>query len=441
MLSFCFQSTAVGISYVDWDGLQVTHPGQYSTPNDEREIVSIIKSAFKSKTVVKVVGGGLSFSGIQMSPEGGHIVSLDNMNKILSSTKKSSANDTSTLVEVQGGIRLRDLCRELELLGLALPNLGATASQSIVGATATGTHGTGQQLGCIASQIEAFRLVDGTGNVHVVSNVSSGEDLSLFVGGRVGLGALGIITAVTLRTVPIWKMKKTTISYSLSKLLDDLPHLLESYERLQWSWVPYTDSATVLLRENVVWETPLLPAEPDGGCWSSTQSTINCTDVSYKTLTDSLDRYLNRSLYTEMEMFIPVEFTLDAVRDFISFMDSVKHLHDPSITLSAMVRYVAKDDILLSPMYQRATSVISFIVQGDKNVTGSPSEFAMYAQGLEELCQIKYQGRPHWGKVNYADKSYVESIYPQSFSEFTRLRRRLDPQGMFTNAYLEQRLG
>jgi L-gulonolactone oxidase len=289
----------------------------------------------------------------------------------------------------------------------------------------------------MANQIHSFRLIDSRGVIHTASAT---ENKDLFDAGRVGVGALGIITTITLKAEPLWKMKKTTLSYSFSQLMTDLPTLLTTYERLQWSWTPYTDSASVLIREDVPLDTPLVPASPDGGCWSTTQSTTNCTDLSYKTLTDSEARYAAREIYTEMEMFIPAEHVQAAVKDFVAFMDSIRSQHDESIVLSAMVRYVKGDDILLSPAYGRDTAVMSFIALGDSEKTADYNEFERYARGLEELCERKYQGRPHWGKVNYAVSSYLQTAYNETFSKFNAVRKSVDPSGMFMNDYLRQRL-
>ena len=289
-----------------------------------------------------------------------------------------------------------------------------------------------------------LRIVDAFGQIHTAS---ASDNSDLFAASRVSAGALGIITSVTLQTVPLWKMKKTSFDYSLSKLLVDLPELLEEYERLQWSWIPYTDNATVVIREDVEWEAPIEPSGSDGGCWSESQPTDpSCTDVSYKTLTDSKRHYEQRSLYTEMEMFIPVENSIDAVRDFIAFMDTVRPLHDESVTLSAMLRYVKADEIMISPMEGRDTAVMSIIVLGGRDSTADQTEFKLFAGGLQSLTEAKYNGRPHWGKVNYpvlapAGGSYADYLagaYPR-WGDFHALLGKMDPSGLFSNAYLKER--
>ena len=122
-----------------------------------------------------------------------------------------------SLVEVQAGIRLRDFNNELEKMGLSMLNLGATAAQSVAGATATGTHGTGTKLGSISTQISAMRLIDSFGKVHVLSEHD--ENTDMFEAARVGIGALGAISTMTFKVVPLFKLRRRNIAYELPTLL------------------------------------------------------------------------------------------------------------------------------------------------------------------------------------------------------------------------------
>jgi L-gulonolactone oxidase len=421
----------IGIHFVDWDERKECSPLTYTTPNNEEEIITSIKIASENNEKLKVIGGGLSFSGIQLI-NNGHMISLSRMNKILN---VEHLEDGTALVEVQAGIVIRELCDMLDKLNLSLINLGATASQSIVGAASTGTHGTGTELGNLATQIVSLRIIDSSGNIHIASNDINKD---LFDIARINIGALGVISSITIKAVPLWKMKKTMYDTSLTQLLLDLPSLLMKYERLQWSWLPYTDTATVVIRENVPWNTPIEPTGPDGGCWSASQPTSNCTDLSYKTLTDSLYHYEKRSLYTEMEMFINIEDTYDAVNDFILWMDTVKDLHNPNIYISAMIRYVKEDDITLSQCYGRNTTVMSFIAQSEAD-DSEIEEFALYSKGLEDLTEAKYNSRPHWGKVNYATSDYLRQTYGENYDIFEKKMKEMDPTRMFSNEYLDSR--
>jgi hypothetical protein len=197
--------------------------------------------------------------------------------------------------------------------------------------------GTGMKIGNIASQIEELDIVDGLGFLHTCSKKRNQQ---LFSAARVSVGALGIITSITLRAPPLFKLRKRIIPYNVTELIRELPKLTEKYERLQWSFEPYKESSgSLIIREEVAYDSPILP---EGGCWSELLNTNDCTDWSYKALTDSYTHYMERDLYTEMEMFIPVENTLPAVVDYIDWMNSpsVKLQHDPSVTVSVMIRYI-----------------------------------------------------------------------------------------------------
>ena len=160
---------SLGLHFYDWDGLQSSTPYSYSLPQTEAEIASIVTRARNASETVKVIGGGLSFSGVQMV-QSGHTVSLDRMKKILSVEYPPQFHG-GALVEVEAGWRVRDLVHELATFERpqTLLNLGATATQSIAGATSTSTHGTGAAIGSMATQIQAMRIIDATGQVHVLS--------------------------------------------------------------------------------------------------------------------------------------------------------------------------------------------------------------------------------------------------------------------------------
>jgi len=408
-------------------------------PADEMELVELIKSANDAGEKIKVVGAGHSFSAVALTD--GHMISLDKMKKIL------SVNGTH--VRVQGGIRLYDLNAQLEQLGLSLENLGATCEQSIAGVTATATHGTGRLTGNMASQIEALRIVTANGTVLEASKDDANKEF--FNAARVGIGSLGVISELTLRTLPLFRMKLTNSQMPLDQLLADLPSLMEKYERLQWFWLPPDEQyATLVTRE--VTQEPITP----GGCWGEdvppTQigdpeaiqgvRSSPCVDVSYKTMCGSPSHYAARNLYTEMEMFIPVEHTANAIADFRKFQAQVLPAHNSSIGLFTGVRYVKGDDMLISTAAGRDTAVISNIVMGpSKQEAGDIVEFARYAMELERLTVEKYGGRPHWGKKNWATRETLRQAYgDDAWKKFLKFRQMMDPKGIFLNDYLLHRL-
>lgn len=437
-INYVMCTSPMGIHFANWDGQMTCEPKSYMLPSSESQIIDIVKSAYYNNETVKVIGAGMSFSGIQLTPSAasasdkGHMVSLQNYNKI----KNVEYKDDGAYVTVESGMVLRQLSEELDdKYKLAFINMGATATQSIVGAFSTGTHGTGTTTGNIASTVVALTVINSRGDV---ISASEYRNKKLFDAVRIGLGAAGIISHVTIRVVPQFKLERRIEPYSLSYVLQNIDSMLSETDRLQWSFTPYTDEASVIFREKVPLSTPIYPAGPDGGCWSETQDTSErCVDISYKALTDSESHYENRTLYTEMEMFIRREDTMNALADYIAYMDTIKSQHNPNVTVSVMIRYLTGDDITMSPVgwgCDVPSSVISVITMD------SSEEFKMFSSGLEAICEEKYHGRAHWGKVNYLDRVSVRKAYGQKFTEFREVMSEMDPYGMFMNDYLKTRL-
>ena len=455
-LAACQASCAsASTQWMDWDKLQTCNPLSFSILSSEQEVIDAVKAAVKTKTGLKTVGAGHSFSSITLTDPSrkSNMINLDGLNAVYSVDYRPTPLLRSQVAEftVGAGIRLRDLNVALSSHGLALVNLGATAAQSVAGAAATGTHGTGSSLGSLSTSLIGFRVVDGSGTVREAR--WDDVDKTLYDALRLHVGALGIVTEVTLGAVDLFKLKKTTLSMPLGELLERHDELLNKYERIQWSFVPYTGLASVVIREVVPLETPVT------GCWAEDQvspdvnvpysyqllpdltfDATSCVDVSYKALVDSYDAYENRTLYTEMEMFIPSESAVPAMREFIAYQNSIEDQHDPAAgDLYSLMRYVAADDIPLSPCRGRDVAVMSMIVLGNKDHTGSPAEFERYARQME-IIAAKYNGVPHWGKQNWAQRKDIEGFYGKdTLNAFEKLRKEMDPHDIFLNEYLIQK--
>src|SRR5262245_3142540 len=146
-----------GTTWRNWTGNQSCAPVAIERPRTEDEIVAIVRSAEAAGERVKVFGAGHSFTAIALTD--GHLLSLDGHSQILHTDSQNHR------VTVQAGIRLQKLNEELHARGLAMPNLGDIAYQSIAGAISTATHGTGRDFGGIATQVVGMRIVAGDGSV------------------------------------------------------------------------------------------------------------------------------------------------------------------------------------------------------------------------------------------------------------------------------------
>ena len=416
-------------------------------------LVSFVAAADASGQQLKVTGAGHSFSPITLTdPEWDGKALMVNLDKLNAVLQLPTPSDKTVLVEA--GIRVHELNAALLATapapGYALINTGAIAMQSVAGATQTGTHGTGRNLGSMASQLVGLTILLANGTM---LNCSATQNVDLFDAGRVGLGALGIVVHARLAVVPAFKMKRVAMPYNLDALLADLPALYQRYDRLQWYWTPYTTDATLLLRIPVPLDTPVT------GCWpgdvqrsQKTGGNVTCIDWSFKTLCHEAD---DATLYTEMEYFVPQDNATAFVQDFRAYQASVSSQSEcrqqgqqparggsatsPQCALFAGVRYGKADNMWMSQMYQRDIAVLSMIVLGNATTAGPVDEFALFGHGVEQLA-AKYNGRPHWGKMNWASASDLKPQYPR-FDDFVALRAAVDPKGMFLNNYLRRVLG
>jgi len=437
--------SALRLNFTSWDHRLICFPQTLLQPDSIEQVVSIVQRVSAAQQQVKVYGAGHSFSRCALTDPASAsskpvMINLDKLSKVL-----SLPTEAHPVVRVEAGIRVHDLNTQLHATGFALLNAGAIAEQSIAGATQTGTHGTGHSLGSMATQILGLTMVVANGTV-VSANAT--HNAELFDAGRVGLGALGILTELELKVRPAFKLKRSTTSWNLDRLMAALPALNQRYERLQWYWTPNTVNATLLLREEVPISTPI-----GEGCWGSdnlqeghSSGNTECVDWSYKALSHPSAYDYSRALYTEMEYFVPRKHAAALIADFRAFQESIKGQLDSGCSagrcsLFAGIRYVAQDNIWLSMMQGQDIAVLSSIVFGppDRSISGPSSMVELIDRGLERIA-AKYHGRPHWGKWHEAKQMRLRSVYPR-FDDFRTLRKSLDPKGIFVNDWLRGELG
>lgn len=429
-------------AWEDWDKRQQCFPSDgFHQPSSVAELVAHVEEARARKIQVKVIGSGHSFSAITLTDkdEASIMLNLDKINRVI-----RYPSEDHLFVTVEAGIRVHVLNDVLLEKGFALINTGAIAQQSVAGATQTGTHGTGTKLGSMSTQIVSMDIILSNGTI-VTASATRNEDL--FDAARVGLGSIGIVVRVTLTVVPKFKLHRVAMPYPLNKLLEDLPSLHERYDRLQWYYTPYSEMATLLLRWPVPVDTDIVPCWP-GDVEESARigENISCTDWSFKALCHEAD---DAVLYTEMEMFVDRKDCLALVNDFQKYQSSVRNqsmcagvpAQTGNCSLFTGVRYGKADDIWMSEFYQRDTCVLSSIVFGTTQTSGPSSEFALFGKALEKIAFERYNGRPHYGKMNWATADDMKRAFPDTFDRFKAVRDETDPNGMFMNGYLRRILG
>ncbi|MFA4929778.1 MAG: D-arabinono-1,4-lactone oxidase [Patulibacter sp.] len=428
-------------SWRNWSGEQRCTPVRTVRARSTADVQDAVVSAAADGLAIKAVGSGHSFTSIALTD--GVLLDISAMDRVL------AADVESGLVRVQAGISINRLSDLLGALGLGMENLGDIDVQTVAGAIATGTHGTGASLANISSQIRAIELVTGDGSV---VELTAEDDPDGLRAARISLGALGIVTAVTLQCVPAYVMRGVDTTESLDAVLATLDERNAEHRHFEMYAFPYAQRA--LTRTNDVVDGPAAPpsrlqtAVRQGlletgvlGALSEigrraprsiprlNRSIVRMAGTSVRT--DRSDRIFaspRHVRFVEMEYAYPREAAEPALREILA---TIERRRLP-INFPIEMRFVAGDDALLSPAYRRDTAYLAVHVYRDM-------PWDPYFRAVEEIANA-YGGRPHWGKRHFQTAETLAERYPE-WDRFQAVRQRFDPDGRFANAYTDQVLG
>jgi len=430
-----------GGEWVNWAGDQRCRPARIVRPGNREELAESVAAATAAGQRVRAPGSGHSFTEAALTD--GVMVRVEALRGVF------DADPQTGLVKVGGGTVLAELNEELARLGLAMENLGDIDSQTIAGAISTGTHGTGARLRNISAQVEGLELVLADGSVRHLSAATHPE---LLRAARVGIGALGVVSAVTLRCVPAFTLLRVDAPHPREEVLDSFEERAEAHEHFELFTFPYDDSALVLERNrtsepprprgraaaylnDVVLENWALGAL--AGTGKALPGTIPALSrlagrlASGSRTSDRSDRvFVNerRVRFTEMEYGVPREHGPEAVRRVIEWVRS----NEFPVFFPIEMRVAAGDDALLSPSHERDTAYIA--VHQYRGMEWRP-----YFEAVEAIMD-DYGGRPHWGKRHFQTAATLAPRYP-AWEQFQRARDTLDPGRTFANEYTERVLG
>jgi L-gulono-1,4-lactone dehydrogenase len=430
----------MSVTWRNWADTAQCRPGRVLRPATEDELVDAVRSAATDGLRLRPVGNGHSFTPLVCTD--GVLLDLRDHAGLV------SADETTGRVTVRAGMRLSRLNEELAARGLAMPNLGDIAYQSVAGAISTGTHGTGIGLGSLSTAVTGLRLVTGDGAVLDCSATAHPE---VFDPARVGLGALGVISTVTLQAVPAFTLHAVEESCRLDTVLAGLDELVDGNDHCEFFWFPGTEH--VLLKRNnrtgeparprgrfVTWadEVVLQNVALGSACrlarrWPRTTRVLHevvprlgrteYSDASHRVFASP-----RMVRFTELEYAVPREA-------FVEVFGRLRGLADrfgPRAFFPWECRFVAGDDIPLSPAHGRDSAYIAVQLY-----QGIPYE--EFFRDAERIFD-DYAGRPHWGKLHFQHAGTLEPRYPR-WAEFQAARKLVDPGGHFTNDHLARVLG
>ncbi|GAA3997095.1 D-arabinono-1,4-lactone oxidase [Allokutzneria multivorans] len=436
-------SHSVPATWTNWAGTATARPRHTFRPRDTEEIAEAVRTAEREDLPVRPVGSGHSFTSIAATD--GVAIDLSACSGVISS-------DTATgLVQVHAGTTLQQLNADLDRLGLAMTNLGDIDRQTVAGAISTGTHGTGARFGGLATQVAALELVLADGSL---LRCSAEENPSEFAAARVGLGALGVLSSVTLRCEPAYALEANEYPAPLEEVLERFDELAEGNDHFEFYWFPYGSKALVKRNNRLPAGAECRPLSPARKFWeyqvmeNLAFGTVCRLGRAVPGLVRPLNRlssellsprsYSDRShrvfvtdrqvRFVESEYAIPRESVRDVLRELRAALPGLEH----PVMFPVEVRVAAADDVWLSTAHGRDSAYIAV-----HQFVGMPHRHWF---DVFESVVGAVGGRPHWGKMHRCNFEILTGRYPK-FDEFRRVRAKVDPAGRFRNAYLDRVLG
>lgn len=427
----------------NWARTERVTPARIERPASADEVVDAIARARADELPVKAIGSGHSFTGIAVADG----VQLD-LTDLAGVTQIDAATG---LVTLAAGTKLQAASTLLHKHGLAFENLGDIDVQSISGAVSTGTHGTGRAFGGLATQLRKVTLATADGRL---LPVSATENAELWPAARLGLGALGVLVDLTVQTVPTFVLAADEHPEPLDAVLDDWLNRSAQADHVEFYWFPHTRLALTRNNTRLTADAPRQPVGPVkrwlddellgnalyellcriGSIAPGTVPAFNriASAVAFnRRLADYSHRVFaseRRVRFREMEYSVP----LDAVAPVMRELERAIERNGWRISFPIEVRATAADDVWLSTAQGRESSYIAVHRYHREDAHD-------YFAAAESILRA-HDGRPHWGKLHGRAAADLRPAYPR-FDEFLAVRDRLDPDRVFTNAYLDRVLG
>ncbi|WCN80224.1 FAD-binding protein [Micromonospora sp. LH3U1] len=413
-------ATAADVPRRNWAG-NVRYAAQaFHRPTSVDELRRLVAGS----TRIRAVGSGHSFN--RFGDTDGDLVSLAGLPPVV------DVDHERRQVTVTGAMRYGDVARQLHTQGYALANLASLPHISVAGAVATATHGSGQTHGNLATAVAGLELVTADGDLLRVDRDADGDT---FAGMVVGLGALGLVTRVTLDVVPAFELRQYV-------RLDLRREALDEALGSAYSVSVFTDWRTPRLRE--VWRKQVTDQPPPSADWLGTTAADeprhpvlgmpaeNCTPQLGEPgpWHERLPHFkLGFTPSSGDELQSEYHLARTAAAEALAALDDLADLIAP-VLLVCELRTVAADELWLSPNHRRDSFVLHFTWIDD-----TAAVLPVVAAVEERLAP--FAPRPHWGKVFVTDPAELAARYPR-YADFAALLTHLDPTGKFRTDLLDR---
>ncbi|HJV02400.1 MAG TPA: D-arabinono-1,4-lactone oxidase [Burkholderiaceae bacterium] len=448
VLAGCGRSEAVPQSPVDfvpgkalpwmnWSGNQSCTPAWRAAPASEAELVDVLARA---RGVVRAVGASHSFSAVV--PTDGTLVATDLLSGLVS-------HDPATLrAEILAGTRMHALGSMLHGVGQSVPNMPDMDYPAMGGAIVNAVHGTGQRFGSMSSCVTALTLATPSGQL---IDCSAERNAEVFHAARTSVGALGIISRMTLQNVAPFRLVETTRIEATEDVLAEIARRCAMHRNFECMPLPHSSlCVTIATDEAGPHDKPAGEDDPQAvkslrTLWQAVGWMPGMGEAAYdKLLTTFMAGegsqvrvgqsyevfpHVRVVRFREMEYTVPAEAGPACVREILR---TIRERRLP-IAFPLEYRYVKADDIWLSMFEGRDGCSISVHQYGD-------TDHRAYFAEIEPIFW-KYEGRPHWGKIHTLDAARLAALYPRHWKDFHEVRRSLDPQGRMLNPHLKHIFG
>ena len=408
-------------------------PLKTHAPATLAELKAAVLEAGQSEQNIRVRGSGHSWNPLIASSQ--HYLHLDRLQGI------THVDPELKRARVLAGTKLETLGHEAFKHRLSMINQGDINRQSLAGSTSTGTHGTGLSLQSISNQITALSYVDAQGELRETR--WGDADFNAL---RLMLGSLGIVYEIELQLMESYRLKEETCLRRRDDFLSTLQEDVKENRHFELFYFPVGEWALVKKMNpttEVIEQTPVskfIQKHLEGPIYealnvlaSRSQNYQLCDKIMQKFVSHQVRSDWSHEIFPsnrdirfmEMEYNLPLESFSQAFEDILRFIQK----HRIQTLFPIEIRFVKADDIWLSPAYQRAS--VYFAVH-----TYRGEDHRFYFEGVQEIFR-HYQGRPHWGKWHSLKAQDFAKLYPR-FADFNRLRKDLDPKGVFMNDYLKE---
>ena len=413
----------------NWSGNQQADPRQLLYPASPEALADMLASSTGS---VRCFGGSHSFSALV--PTEDTLVSLEALAGV------SRPDPTANIFQVRAGTRLAMASAEAWKLGLSLANEPDINLQSMAGAIATSTHGSGRQLTSLSGMVESLTLMDANGTTHEIS----ADDGDLFRAAICSLGALGIVTDIRFRAQPAYRLRESSEVMDLDTALQRIDQDKDKYRNIEMFAFPRGGTAILKTMEEVDDAQDIFPEDNSNDLLETVCEVTRHAGWLVPGIQKLLRYFVDNNVkqgpawrvygnsrtvrFNEMEYTVPADQGVKVLREVCEAIDR----DGTNVMFPIEYRYIAPDNSLIGMFSERpgaSISVHQYYKQDYQSV------FSL----VEPILQ-KAAGRPHWGKLHTMQAAQLKDVYPH-FETFRQIRRELDPQGRFLNAHLRQVLG